>query len=97
MADMKKHKLGWIGIGRMGYAMAERLAKRRAVVADVFATLGTLFAMLFALFFLMRDGEAIGRELRSLLPLPPAHSERVIRGTRNLVIASVGAGCRGDG
>lgn len=27
MTDMKKHKLGWIGIGRMGYAMAERLAK----------------------------------------------------------------------
>ena len=24
---MKKHKLGWIGIGRMGYAMAERLAR----------------------------------------------------------------------
>lgn len=27
MTDLKKHKLGWIGIGRMGYAMAERLAK----------------------------------------------------------------------
>ncbi len=27
MGDLKKHKLGWIGIGRMGYAMAERLAK----------------------------------------------------------------------
>ncbi|MGQ0750911.1 MAG: NAD(P)-dependent oxidoreductase [Betaproteobacteria bacterium] len=27
MANMKQHKLGWIGIGRMGYAMAERLAK----------------------------------------------------------------------
>ena len=26
MANMKQHKLGWIGIGRMGYAMAERLA-----------------------------------------------------------------------
>src|SRR5208282_1108967 len=25
--DLKQHKLGWIGIGRMGYAMAERLAK----------------------------------------------------------------------
>ena len=25
--DMKAHRLGWIGIGRMGYAMAERLAK----------------------------------------------------------------------
>jgi predicted PurR-regulated permease PerM len=48
--------------------------------------------MLFALFFLIRDGEAIGRELRSLLPLPPAHSDRLIRDTRDLVIASVGAG-----
>jgi 3-hydroxyisobutyrate dehydrogenase len=27
MSDLKRHKLGWIGIGRMGYAMAERLAK----------------------------------------------------------------------
>jgi predicted PurR-regulated permease PerM len=63
-----------------------------AVVADLIATIGTLFAMLFALFFLMRDGDVIGRELRTLLPLPPAQSERVIRGTRNLVIASVGAG-----
>src|SRR5262245_40899561 len=25
--NMKAHRLGWIGIGRMGYAMAERLAK----------------------------------------------------------------------
>jgi 3-hydroxyisobutyrate dehydrogenase len=27
MANVKQHKLGWIGVGRMGYAMAERLAK----------------------------------------------------------------------
>src|SRR6476661_10049486 len=33
MADMKKHKLGWIGIGRMGYAMAERLAKAGCEIA----------------------------------------------------------------
>ena len=26
-ANLKQHRLGWIGIGRMGYAMAERLAK----------------------------------------------------------------------
>jgi len=25
--NLQQHKLGWIGIGRMGYAMAERLAK----------------------------------------------------------------------
>ena len=77
------------GVSRILTFLAPRAG---AVVADVFATLGTLFAMLFALFFLMRDGDAIGRELRSLLPLPPAQSERLIRGTRDLVIASVGAG-----
>lgn len=26
-ANLKAHRLGWVGIGRMGYAMAERLAK----------------------------------------------------------------------
>ena len=26
-ANLRQHKLGWIGIGRMGYAMVERLAK----------------------------------------------------------------------
>src|SRR5687767_7844951 len=33
MADMKQHKLGWIGAGRMGYAMAERLAKAGCDIA----------------------------------------------------------------
>lgn len=33
MANMKAHRLGWIGIGRMGYAMAERLAKAGCDIA----------------------------------------------------------------
>ncbi len=33
MADLKAHKLGWIGVGRMGYSMAERLAKAGADVS----------------------------------------------------------------
>ena len=33
MINMKQHKLGWIGIGRMGYAMAERLAKSGCEIA----------------------------------------------------------------
>src|SRR5437762_9788315 len=33
MANLKQHKLGWIGIGRMGYAMAERLAKAGCDIA----------------------------------------------------------------
>jgi 3-hydroxyisobutyrate dehydrogenase len=32
-ANVKAHKLGWIGVGRMGYPMAERLAKAGADVA----------------------------------------------------------------
>ena len=63
-----------------------------AVLADVFATLGTLIAMLFALFFLVRDGDIVGRHLRDLLPLPRHECERLMRDTKDLVIASVGAG-----
>ena len=32
-ADLKAHKIGWIGAGRMGYPMAERLAKAGADVS----------------------------------------------------------------
>jgi predicted PurR-regulated permease PerM len=71
----------------------EFLAPRAgALVANVFATMGRLVAMLFALFFFLRDGETMGRELRSFLPLPPHQADRLIRDTRDLVVASVGAG-----
>ena len=33
MADLRSHSIGWIGAGRMGYPMAERLAKAGADVA----------------------------------------------------------------
>lgn len=63
-----------------------------AIVADLFATLGSLIAMLFALFFLLRDGDAMLHQLRERLPLPRDESERLIRDTHDLVVASVGAG-----
>jgi predicted PurR-regulated permease PerM len=63
-----------------------------AILADAFATLGALGAMLFALFFMLRDGDAMSRTLRTLLPLPEDESARLLRGTRDLVVASVGAG-----
>jgi predicted PurR-regulated permease PerM len=61
-------------------------------VAGFFALLGNLGAMLFALFFMVRDGEALSRELRDRLPFPEQESERLMGETRDLVIASVGAG-----
>jgi predicted PurR-regulated permease PerM len=51
-----------------------------------------LAAMLFAQFFLVRDGDIVGRQLRDLLPLPRKECERLMRDTRDLVVASVGAG-----
>jgi predicted PurR-regulated permease PerM len=63
-----------------------------AFVADFFAMLGTLVAMLFALFFMLRDGDSMVRQVRDLLPFPARESERLLSETRDLVIASVGAG-----
>jgi predicted PurR-regulated permease PerM len=73
-------------------ALAFLAPRAGAVVADAFATLGSLFVMLFSLFFFLRDGGEIGKQLRELLPLPDRERERLISETHDLVIASVGAG-----
>ena len=62
------------------------------MVADLFATLGSLFVMLFAMFFLVRDGHTLARQVRDLLPIPEAARDRLMTDTRDLIIASVGAG-----
>jgi predicted PurR-regulated permease PerM len=62
------------------------------VLADAFATLGSLFVMLFSLFFLLRDGRGLGRRIQDLLPMPERERDRLVAETRDLVIASVGAG-----
>jgi predicted PurR-regulated permease PerM len=48
--------------------------------------------MLFAMFFLLRDGHTLARQVRDLLPLPEAARDRLMTDTRDLVVASVGAG-----
>ncbi len=63
-----------------------------AAVADLFATLGSLFVMLFAMFFLLRDGHTLARQVRDLLPLPEPARDRLMTDTRDLIVASVGAG-----
>jgi predicted PurR-regulated permease PerM len=63
-----------------------------ALVANVFAMVGSLLAMLFALFFMLRDGDAMRREVRDRLPFSEEENERLLRDTRDLVMASVGAG-----
>ncbi len=63
-----------------------------SLVANVLGTLASLFVMLFALFFFLRDGKAIGGVIRQVLPFSEPERERLIDEASELVVASVGAG-----
>lgn len=63
-----------------------------SLLANVLSTLGSLLVMLFALFFMLRDGTAYAAAIRRLLPFTDAESDRLIAETTELVVASVGAG-----
>jgi predicted PurR-regulated permease PerM len=68
------------------------MAHAGAFVSGSLASLGTLGATLFALFFMLRDGDTLSRHIRDLLPFPPDESEQLMSDTSDLVIASVRAG-----
>lgn len=63
-----------------------------ATLQNVASLVFSLVVMLFALFFFLRDGARIAESIRNLLPFGPDRRDRVIAQTRDLVIASVGAG-----
>lgn len=77
------------GVQRLLGLLAPRLG---GLLANAALVTGQLVVMLCLLFFLLRDGAAYVRRLRSLLPLPPAEADRLLRATHDLVVASVGAG-----
>lgn len=80
-------------IGQAAQSVVTFLAPRLGeFVANVAATIGSLFVMLFALFFLVRDADRLGDVVRRLLPFPDDERERLIGETTDLVVASVGAG-----
>ncbi|MEZ5286890.1 MAG: AI-2E family transporter [Vicinamibacterales bacterium] len=61
-------------------------------VANVASMLGSLFVMLFALFFLLRDRNRVMDLVHRVLPFPAEERRRLVKDTHNLVVASVGAG-----
>ena len=77
------------GVRRLLTFLAPRAG---AVVANFFATIRNLFAMLFALFIMLRDSDVFAAEVREILPLPRDERERLLHDIYDLVIASVGAG-----
>jgi len=76
-------------VQRVGGAVAARAG---AVLQNVASFLFSLVVMLFALFFFLRDGPAIGAAIRELLPFSGPRRDRLVTQTRDLVVASVGAG-----
>ena len=62
------------------------------LLADIAVLLFQLLVTLIALFFFLRDADAIMRHVRGLLPFEDLRRERMIRQTRDLVYASIAAG-----
>jgi predicted PurR-regulated permease PerM len=68
------------------------MAHAGGFVTGSLAWLGTLGATLLALFFMLREGDALSRHIRDLLPFPRGESEQLMSDMSDLVIASVQAG-----
>jgi predicted PurR-regulated permease PerM len=67
-------------------------ARVGGLLADLAVFVFHLFVTLFALYFLLRDANAIMRAIRRTLPFDEPRRERMIRQTRDLVYASVTSG-----
>jgi predicted PurR-regulated permease PerM len=74
------------GASRLGEYLASKLGE---VVRNIVVFVFELFVMLFALFYFLRDGDAILVRVRNLLPFREAMRERMLAETRDLIFASV--------
>ena len=67
-------------------------AKVGGLVKNIFAFFLDLFVLLFALFFMFRDGDEISQVMRHLLPFDPDIQEDMMRESKELIFASVAVG-----
>jgi predicted PurR-regulated permease PerM len=74
------------GASRAGEYMATELG---AVIRNIVLFLFELFVMLFALFYVLRDGDSILNQLRHLLPFEETMTDRMLAEARELIFASV--------
>jgi predicted PurR-regulated permease PerM len=87
--DIELHTLAEEAAQRIGGFLAARVG---GLLADLLEFLFKLFVMLFALFFFLRDADAIVRQMRRLLPFEQSRRERMMQQTQDLVHASITAG-----
>lgn len=74
------------GATRIATFLAENFTR---LVKNLFTFLVDLVIVIFALFFMFRDGDSILRGLRHLLPFEPSIQEDVLRESRDLIFGSV--------
>jgi predicted PurR-regulated permease PerM len=74
------------GAERIATFLASRLA---GLVKNLFTFFVDLFIVIFALFFMFRDGEEIVRGVSHLLPFDEAIQQDMLRESRDLIFASV--------
>lgn len=74
------------GASRAGEYMATELG---AVIRNIVVFLFELFVMLFALFYFLRDGDAMVGRFRLFLPFEETMTERMLAEARELIFASV--------
>jgi predicted PurR-regulated permease PerM len=74
------------GASRVGQSMASGLG---AAIRNIVVFLFELLMMLFALFYFLRDSEAILSRFRNLLPFEESMRNRMIAEARELIFASV--------
>jgi len=85
---VSREQLRSTALDRLQDASAELLNWAKSLVLNITSTIGEIFAMLFALFFLLRDGEAILRRLGSLLPLQPQRYQQLLKTIFDSIIAN---------
>ena len=74
------------GASRAGEYMATELG---TVIRNIIVFLLELFVMLFALFYVLRDGDAMLDRFRRLLPFDDRMTEKMLAEARDLIFASV--------
>lgn len=85
---VSREQLRSTALDRLQDASAELLNWAKSLVLNITSTIGQTFAMLFTLFFLLRDGAGILRRTGSLLPLKPQRYEQLLKTIFDSIVAN---------
>jgi predicted PurR-regulated permease PerM len=89
MQDLDLADTARTGAEKVGGFLA---AKVGGLVKNIFSFFLDLFVLLFALFFMFRDGEDVARAVRHFLPFDASIQEDMMRESKELIFASVAVG-----